>query len=195
MTVAERRPGRPRDESVSESITEAVLGLLAELGIRGMSMDAVATRAGVSKASIYRRWDSKEDLVIDVIGGLVVAADATSTGEIRSDLLQVLGRFGAFISELKAGSIFARLAGEVQAGSELGKHYAEAVILPRRAVIAGLITAAKERGELRQDLDVELAVDMLVGPVIIRNLMAAIRTGDDVADEKLVDALLDGWRS
>jgi AcrR family transcriptional regulator len=195
MTVAERRPGRPRDESVSESITEAVLGLLAELGIRGMSMDAVATRAGVSKASIYRRWDSKEDLVIDVIGGLVIAADATSTGEIRSDLLQVLGRFGAFISELKAGSIFARLAGEVQAGSELGKHYAEAVILPRRAVIAGLITAAKERGELRQDLDVELAVDMLVGPVIIRNLMAAIRTGDDVADEKLVDALLDGWRS
>jgi AcrR family transcriptional regulator len=195
MTVAERRPGRPRDESVSESITEAVLGLLAELGIRGMSMDAVATRAGVSKASIYRRWDSKEDLVIDVIGSLVIAADATSTGEIRSDLLQVLGRFGAFISELKAGSIFARLAGEVQAGSELGKHYAEAVILPRRAVIAGLITAAKERGELRQDLDVELAVDMLVGPVIIRNLMAAIRTGDDVADEKLVDALLDGWRS
>jgi AcrR family transcriptional regulator len=160
-----------------------------------MSMDAVATRAGVSKASIYRRWDSKEDLVIDVIGGLVIAADATSTGEIRSDLLQVLGRFGAFISELKAGSIFARLAGEVQAGSELGKHYAEAVILPRRAVIAGLITAAKERGELRQDLDVELAVDMLVGPVIIRNLMAAIRTGDYVADEKLVDALLDGWRS
>jgi AcrR family transcriptional regulator len=195
MTVAERRPGRPRDESVSESITEAVLGLLAELGIRGMSMDAVATRAGVSKASIYRRWDSKEDLVIDVIGGLVIAADATSTGEIRSDLLQVLGRFGAFISELKAGSIFARLAGEVQAGSELGKHCAEAVILPRRAVIAGLITAAKERGELRQDLDVELAVDMLVGPVIIRNLMAAIRTGDYVADEKLVDALLDGWRS
>jgi AcrR family transcriptional regulator len=195
MTVAERRPGRPRDESVSESITEAVLGLLAELGIRGMSMDAVATRAGVSKASIYRRWDSKEDLVIDVIGGLVIAADATSTGEIRSDLLQVLGRFGAFISELKAGSIFARLAGEVQAGSELGKHYPEAVILPRRAVIAGLITAAKERGELRQDLDVELAVDMLVGPVIIRNLMAAIRTGDYVADEKLVDALLDGWRS
>jgi AcrR family transcriptional regulator len=195
MTVAERRPGRPRDESVSESITEAVLGLLAELGLRGMSMDAVATRAGVSKASIYRRWDSKEDLVIDVIGGLVIAADATSTGEIRSDLLQVLGRFGAFISELKAGSIFARLAGEVQAGSELGKHYAEAVILPRRAVIAGLITAAKERGELRQDLDVELAVDMLVGPVIIRNLMAAIRTGDYVADEKLVDALLDGWRS
>jgi AcrR family transcriptional regulator len=195
MSVSQRRTGRPRDESVSESITEAVLGLLAELGIRGMSMDAVATRAGVSKASIYRRWDSKEDLVIDVIGSLVTPADATSTGEIRSDLLQVLGRFGALISELKAGSIFARLAGEVQAGSELGKHYAEAVILPRRAVIAGLITAAKERGELRQNLDVELAVDMLVGPVIIRNLMAAIRPGDDVADEKLVDALLDGWRS
>jgi AcrR family transcriptional regulator len=160
-----------------------------------MSMDAVAARACVSKATIYRRWDSKEDLVIDVIGGLVTAADATSTGEIRTDLLQVLGRFGAFVSELKAGSIFARLAGEVQAGSDLGKHYADAVILPRRAVIAGLIEAARERGELRRDLDVELAVDMLVGPVIVRSLMAAIRTGGQGKDEELVDALLDGWRS
>jgi AcrR family transcriptional regulator len=195
MTVDERRTGRPRDESVSEAITEAVLGLLAEVGIPGMSMDAVAARACVSKATIYRRWDSKEDLVIDVIGGLVTAADATSTGEIRTDLLQVLGRFGAFVSELKAGSIFARLAGEVQAGSDLGKHYADAVILPRRAVIAGLIEAARERGELRRDLDVELAVDMLVGPVIVRSLMAAIRTGGQGKDEELVDALLDGWRS
>jgi AcrR family transcriptional regulator len=195
MTVDERRTGRPRDESVSEAITEAVLGLLAEVGIPGMSMDAVAARACVSKATIYRRWDSKEDLVIDVIGGLVTAADATSTGEIRTDLLQVLGRFGALVSELKAGSIFARLAGEVQAGSDLGKHYADAVILPRRAVIAGLIEAARERGELRRDLDVELAVDMLVGPVIVRSLMAAIRTGGQGKDEELVDALLDGWRS
>jgi AcrR family transcriptional regulator len=195
MTVPERRAGRPLDESVSEAITEAVLGLLAEVGIGGMSMDAVAARAGVSKASIYRRWDSKEELVIDVIGGLVIAAPAASTGAVRTDLLEVLGLFGAFISELKAGSIFARLAGEVQAGSELGRHYAETVILPRRALIAGLITAAKERGELRQDLDVELAVDMLVGPVIIRNLMAAVRPIGPEADEKLVAALLDGWRT
>jgi AcrR family transcriptional regulator len=194
MTLAERRVGRPRDEAISESITQAVLALLAEVGVPGMSMDAVATRAGVSKATIYRRWDSKEDLVIDVIGGLVTAVDATSTGEIRADLVHVLDRFGALMSELKAGAIFARLAGEVQAGSDLGRHYAEAVILPRRAVIAGLITAAKERGELRRDLDVELAVDMLVGTVIIRNLMAVVRTGSPPADEQLVDALLDGWR-
>jgi AcrR family transcriptional regulator len=195
MTVVERRVGRPRDEAISESITQAVLGLLAEVGVPEMSMDAVATRAGVSKATIYRRWDSKEDLVIDVIGGLVTAVDATSTGEIRADLVHVLDRFGALISELKAGSIFARLAGEVQAGSELGKHYAEAVILPRRAVIAGLIDSAKERGELRRDLDVELAVDMLAGTVIIRNLMSTVRIGGHAPDEKLVDALLDGWRS
>jgi AcrR family transcriptional regulator len=195
MTVAERRAGRPRDEAISEAITQAVLGLLAEVGVAGMSMDAVATRAGVSKATIYRRWDSKEDLVIDVIGGLVTAVDATSTGEIRADLVQVLGRFGALMSELKAGAIFARLAGEVQAGSDLGRHYAEAVILPRRALIAGLIDAAKGRGELREDLEVELAVDMLVGTVIIRNLMAAVRIGGHAADEQVVDTLLDGWRS
>jgi AcrR family transcriptional regulator len=195
LTVTERRAGRPRDESVSEAITDAVLGLLAEVGIRGMSMDAVAARAGVSKASIYRRWSSKEDLVIDVIGGLVSRVEVRSTGEIRADLLLVLGRFGAFLSELKAGSIFPRLVGEVHCGSDLGRHYAESVILPRRALLAKLIGDAKERGELRQDLDVEIAVDMLTGPVILRNLMGAFRVADPAADEKLVNALLEGWRA
>ncbi len=195
MTVTQRRAGRPRDESVSEAISEAVLGLLAEVGIRGMSVDAVAARAGVSKASIYRRWSSKEDLVIDVIGGLVSRVEVSSTGEIRADLLLVLGRFGAFLSELKAGLIFPRLVGEVHCGSDLGRHYAESVILPRRALLAGLIADARERGELRRDLDVEIAVDMLTGPVILRNLMGAFRAADPAADEKLVDALLEGWRA
>lgn len=195
MTVTERRVGRPLDDSVSEAIGDAVLGLLAEVGIRGMTMDGVAARAGVSKASIYRRWSSKEDLVIDVIGSLVSQTDARSTGEISADLLLVLGRFGAFISELRAGAIFPRLVGEVHCGSALGRHYAESVILPKRAIVAGLIAKAIERGELRSDLDVELAVDMLTGPVILRNLMGSFRPPDPDADEKLVEALLDGWRS
>jgi AcrR family transcriptional regulator len=195
VTITESRIGRPRDEAVSAAITEAVLGLLAEVGFGSMSMDALAARAGVSKASIYRRWASKEDLVIDVIGGLVSRVDIVSTGEIRADLLAVLGRFGAFLSELKAGSIFPRLVGEVHCGSDLGRHYAESVILPKRAILAGLITEAKERGELKEDLDVEIAVDMLTGPVMLRNLMGAFRSADPAGDEKLVDALLEGWRA
>jgi AcrR family transcriptional regulator len=195
LTLTERRIGRPRDESVSGAVTEAVLCLLAEVGIWDMSMDTVAARAGVSKASIYRRWSSKEDLVIDVIGSLVSRVEISSTGEIRADLLLALRRFGAFLSELKAGAIFPRLVGEVHCGSDLGRHYAESVILPRRALLGGLITDAIERGELRQDLDVEIAVDMLTGPVILRNLMGAYRVADLTADEKLVDALLEGWRA
>jgi AcrR family transcriptional regulator len=67
MTPAERKLGRPRDASVDAAIVQAVLEVLNEVGLAAMSMDAVAARAGVGKATIYRRWSSKEEMVIDAI--------------------------------------------------------------------------------------------------------------------------------
>jgi hypothetical protein len=94
-----------------------------------------------------------------------------------------------------AGSIFPWLVGEVSAGTELGRHYAEAVILPRRQMIAQVIAEGIERGDLRPDLDVEVAVDMVSGPAILRKLMGSFRDDDEEWEEKLVDGLLLGWRA
>lgn len=189
-----KRVGRPRDQSVEPAVVQAVFDLLQEVGVGALSMDAIAARAGVSKATIYRRWESKEDLVIDCVAGLTNAIQPEETHDIRTVLVTLLKRLRAFMSDSEGGSIFPWLVGEVSSGTELGRHYAEAVILPRRKTVAALISAARDRGELRADLDIEVAVDMLTGPAILRKLMGTFRAPDEQWEEKLVDSLLAGWR-
>jgi AcrR family transcriptional regulator len=195
MTATDRKPGRPRDASVDAVIIQAALQMLDEVGLQAVSMDGVAARAGVGKATIYRRWDSREDLLIDAVASLVASVEIPETGDIRADLITLLVRLRTFMSDMKGGSIFPWLIGEVIAGTEVGKHYAEAVILPRRAMIAQVIGRAVEHGSLRADLDVQIAVDMISGPALLRKMMAPIRGVDEGWEEKLVDALLDGWRA
>ncbi len=195
MTSTDRKPGRPRQASVDAAIIQAALEMLDEVGLNAVSMDGVAARAGVSKATIYRRWDSREDLLIDAVAGLVASVEVPETDDIRADLVTLLVRWRTFMSEMKGGSIFPWLIGEVAAGTEVGRHYAEAVILPRRAMIAQVIGRGIDNGWLRSDLDLQIAVDMISGPAILRKMMAPVRGVDESWEEKLVDALLDGWRS
>jgi AcrR family transcriptional regulator len=191
----DRKLGRPRDASVDAAIVQAVLEVLEEVGLGAMSMDAVAARAGVGKATIYRRWSSKEDMVIDVVASLVAAVEVPETDSIRTDLITLLERLRVFMSDVKGGSIFPWLVGEVAAGTEVGRHYANAVILPRRAMIAQVIGHAIEIGTLRPDLDVQLAVDMITGAAILRKLIQPMRGVDESWEEKLVDMLLEGWQT
>jgi AcrR family transcriptional regulator len=195
MTPIDRKLGRPRDASVDAAITQAVLEVLDDVGLKAMSMDAVAACAGVGKATIYRRWSSKEDLVVDVMASLVAAVEVPETDDIRTDLITLLVRLRIFMSDVKAGSIFPWLVGEVAAGTEVGRHYANAVIIPRRAMIAQVIGHAIEIGSLRRDLDVQLAVDMITGPAILRKMIAPVQGVDERWEERLVDALLEGWRA
>ena len=195
MTPVDRKLGRPRDASVDAAIVQAVLEVLDDVGLKAMSMDAVAARAGVGKATIYRRWNSKEDLVVDVMASLVAAVEVPETDDIRTDLITLLVRLRVFMSDVKAGSIFPWLVGEVAAGTEVGRNYAKAVILPRRAMIGQVIGHAIEIGSLRRDLDVQLAVDMITGAAILRKLIEPLRGVEDGWEEKLVDALLEGWRT
>jgi AcrR family transcriptional regulator len=195
MTSTERKAGRPRDVGVDAAILQAALQVLEEVGLGALSMDAVAARAGVGKATIYRRWKSKEDMVIDAVASLVATAETPATGSIHTDLVMILKRLGVFMSHAKGGSVFPWLVSEVAAGSEVGRHYAEAVIVPRRRALKQLLEAAQSRGDLRSDLDLEVAVDMITGPVILRKLFGSIRPNDPLWEEKLVDGLLAGWQS
>ena len=192
MTIG-TRVGRPRDAAVSSAIAGAVMSLLHEVGLSGLTMDAVASKAGVSKASIYRRWASKEELLVDVIANLASENPVPGTGHLRDDLVELLHRMEAFLTEIEAGQIFPRMAAEVHAASELGRRYAEQVILPRRAMLAGMLSEAQARGELRENLDIDVAVDMLTGPVILRMLLLRLAPSDPEWAPKLVESLLHGW--
>ena len=193
--MAQRKPGRPRDETIDTEIVRALFGCVEEVGLGSLTIDAIAERAGVSKATIYRRWGSKDDLIVDAIAGQVGAVDIPDSDDVREVMLHGLRRIEAFMSKTPAGNVFPWVVGEVAAGTEIGRRYAEAVILPGRKALAAHLALAQERGDLRQDLDLELAVDMITGPLIVRKLMGDYRSADGDWAEKLVDGLLDGWRA
>lgn len=193
MTSDTRSPGRPRDETIDEDIVRCLFELVDEVGLNGVTIDAIADRAGVSKATIYRRWPSKEELMVDSVAGLVGAIDLPEGDGIRDVLLHAIGRLKSYMSKTTAGVVLPWMIGEVARGSDIGHRYAEAVVIPGRQALARHIAAAVESGELRADLDVDLAVDMLLGPLIVTKLLGSYRTPHEGWDEELIDALLDGW--
>ena len=193
MTSEPRSPGRPRDETIDDDVVRCVFELVDEVGPNGVTIDAIAERAGVSKSTIYRRWTSKEDLMIDAVAGLVGGIEIPEGEGIREVLNHAIGRIRSYMSKTTAGIVLPWMIGEVARGSDMGRRYAEAVIIPGQEALARHIASAIDSGELRSDLDVDLAVDMLLGPMIVTKLLGAYRTPREGWAEDLIDALLEGW--
>jgi AcrR family transcriptional regulator len=189
-----RRPGRPRSAQAHTAILDAAVALFVEEGFEGMGVEAVAARAGAGKATIYRRWPSKEDLVIDAIAGVLAEAPATDTGEVREDLVQLARELHGLMGSSTTGGVFPRMAAEVARGSRLGRLYGERVIGPRRAALARALHCGIARGELPVGTDVELAIDLLVGGFLLRRLTGRLRPSDPTP-EHAVDVVLAGLRA
>lgn len=193
---ASRRPGRPRSARVNHAILAAAVDLFVEAGLEGMSMEAVADRAGVGKSAIYRRWSSKDDLVAAAFDDLAGGLQVPDTGSVQGDLAWALRQFHTLLTETKVGRALPRMVGEIRAGSPLGLRYAEAVIVPRRELAAQLVRRGIESGALTADTDEQLVIDAMVGAVMVRFLTAAM--GQEVpADlpERIVQLVLTGSAS
>jgi AcrR family transcriptional regulator len=188
------RPGRPRSAQAHQAILDAAVALFIEQGLEGMSVEAVAARAGTGKTTIYRRWTSKEDLVIDAIAQVLAAAPTTDTGSVREDLLRLGRELHGLMSSSATGGVFPRMAAEVTRRSRLGRLYGQRVIGPRRAALAEALQRGIQRGELPKDTDVELAIDLLVGGLLLRRLTGRLRRSDPTP-ERAVDILLAGLAS
>ncbi|MDH3463360.1 MAG: TetR/AcrR family transcriptional regulator, partial [Acidimicrobiia bacterium] len=183
-----RKPGRPRDAAVGERVLDAALEVLKDEGFAGLTIEAIADRAGVSKATMYRRWDSKETLLVDAVARAVEAVEIEDTGDIRHDLTAAVRGMCSFVSDTRAGEVFPWLVGEIANGSEIGTRYAAAVIVPRRRMLGELLRAAIERGDLREDIDVATAVDMVMGPVIMRRIAGLLEGSGESWAETVVDS-------
>jgi AcrR family transcriptional regulator len=188
-----RRPGRPRSVRIDRAILAAAVDLFAAEGLEGMSMEAVAARARVGKAALYRRWSSKEDLVTAALGSLVAEERLPSTGSLRGDLTALLRGFEHLIGDTPLGRAFPRMVGEIWTGTPLGLRYAATVIAPRREAATRLLLQGIAEGELAPDTNVPVLIDTLVGALIVRYLRTAM--GEAVpreASEQIVDFLLGG---
>jgi len=189
--VASRRPGRPRSERADQAIIDAALSLFAESGPDGLCIERVAARAGVGKATIYRRWPGKEDLLLDAIAALKTPLPSPAGRSVREDLVTLLGAICQESADPRRAREFALLLGEGAKYPRLMARYVETVLEPRREVIRAFLRRGVASGELRADLDAEAALFMLVGAVVARrgHEQEAIPAG---YAERVVDELLRG---
>ena len=187
-----RTPGRPRSEASHQAIIQATIELLVEAGYGSLTMEAVRTRAGVGKATIYRRWPSKEELVRDAIVFMHHEFDTPDTGSLRGDYEALATAVRASASRGGATTLMPRLLGESVNDPELFAIFRTHLVEPRRAALGAVLERAVARGEIREGIDLELMIDLFAGPAVYRLLI----TGGDMAQmfsvEALIDALMNG---
>jgi AcrR family transcriptional regulator len=163
--------GRPRSERAREAILTAAGELLLTRGLGAASMDAVAEQAGVSKATIYRWWPTKETLALDALHHeWALARPVEETGAVRTELLALLRPWVRVVAKRPYGRVIAALITEAQTDAAFADLYRERFVEPRRAQVRPILLRAIERGELPATTNIELALDLLYGPLYHRLL-------------------------
>ena len=187
-----KAPGRPRNAQADRDIIGAVLDLLSSgQSADSLSMEAVAARAGVGKATIYRRWSNKEALLVDAVATMKGPLPEPRGESVREDLILLVAASRNKRME-HYGKVTACLLPEM-AKSPAMRHVYQAVIEPRRNVMRGVLRRGIESGELRADLDVELTLLMISGPTLAQNVLHwNPEVSDETFAEDLVDAVLRG---
>jgi AcrR family transcriptional regulator len=174
------RRGRPRSEEAHAAILQASLDLIREVGFDALAMDAIAARAGVGKATVYRRWKRKELLVVEAIDAIVRSVPDPDTGSTEGDLMALMSATLRMYADpataaLLSGLVAAMVRSEAIARAVRGGFVGMRTDAMRRVLLRGIA-----RGELRADTDLELALDLLNGPLLNRYLI-----GGQAVDEGL----------
>jgi AcrR family transcriptional regulator len=189
-----RRPGRPRSEQAERAIIDAALEVFAESGPEGLCIEKVAARAGVGKATIYRRWPGKEDLLLDALAALTVPLPEPKGESVRDDLVTVLDAMRLQTVDPRRARQSALLLGEGTRYPRLIDRYIATVVEPRRDVVRAVLQRGVATGELREQTDIEAAVYMLTGAVLARSWLGQDRAARGFA-RRVVEDLLTGLAS
>lgn len=171
---------------------EAVIALLGEQGVTGMSVDAVAQRAGVSKATIYRHWPTKTALCGEAIACVVVETPRCGYEDPRAALVDLLTGVGTALERSDAGRLLPHLASAAATDPRLAAIWRASLVEPVRVRVAGLLRRAAESGALAPDTDIDLATELLLAPLFHRRLV----TGAPAASRSLAaDLVAAVWRA
>jgi AcrR family transcriptional regulator len=191
VTDAARKPGRPRSAAADGAIFTKTLELLTDEGLRGLSVEKVAEQAGVAKTTIYRRFPTKRDLVRAALASVAGFGqiDPPDTGSIRGDLHELARARVHVLKRTRTQLLMPRLMAEAASDPELHALILTVFANPARDVVIRALRRGVERGELREDVDVELLTDLLAGLTVyrllrsrgeLRGLAARIQAATDV---------------
>jgi AcrR family transcriptional regulator len=190
--AARARRGRPRSARAHQAILDAFLAQLIKDGFADLRLEHVAAHAGVGKATIYRRWSSKEALALELL--MQRAAPRTAiedVGDTRAAMLAAVTSAMRTVTDTSFGLVIRALLSQIATNTELGNAFRGSVVQGCRDEVARLIARGIDGGDVRADADVDLATELLVGPVYFR-----LAFGGELSQafvERVVDAVLRGY--
>jgi AcrR family transcriptional regulator len=162
---------RPPSAEAHEAVLTTALKLMADRGIEGTSVDEIAQVSGVSKATIYKHWTSKDLLCIEAISRLKCDLPVFDSGNPRDDVTGLLQHMAHTQKPAAFSRIWPRVIGYAAGNPAFAKAFRERIGEGHRAQLTGLLRSAIERGELRAGLDIDMALDVLLGPILYRRFM------------------------
>ncbi len=189
----ERAGGRPRDPELDRAILDAVLELLAEEGYERMSIESVAQRAGVGKPTIYRRWASKQAMVIDALGRLSDEIEVPADGSVRERVSAFLERLWTLASRARSdrSTLLSHLVGEIHRSPELRDAVRATFVAGRRRQLLTLLREGVDQGEIEPRADLQILADIILSPLLARKLVTGGRISGAVG-RAIVDLVFDG---
>lgn len=183
----EKPNGRPRDPDRDRALLAAVGELLPEVGYDRLTVDAVAARAGAGRATVYRRWKDKSELVRDAILALSWEEPVPDTGSLRSDLIEL----GAMYLDPNShrDAILSAIAGAIGRDRRLRETVEHVIAQPRRAAYSAIVERARERGEIADGADLELIADVVPAMIFYR-LMDKEEPMESTYFTRVIDTLI-----
>jgi len=184
--------GRPRSDRVHRAILDAARELLIRDGFTRLRLEHVAAAAGVGKATIYRRWPTKEDLAQALLQDLAsphIAID--DVGDTRAEMLAAVTNPMRAITDTNFGPVILALMSQIAGNPKLGDPFRQTVVQARRDAVAEMIARGIARGDLCPDADPDVATELLVGPVYFRLVFGGDL--DDAFANSIVDNVMRGY--
>jgi AcrR family transcriptional regulator len=181
----EKKKGRPRNAATEKAILAASYDLLLENGFGNVTVEKIAERAKVSKATIYKWWPNKAAVVMDgFLSAAMSRLPVPDTGSVMDDIIIQARNLASFLTS-REGKIITELIAEGQFDLKLAEEYRLRYFNPRRLDSRRILERGVQRGELKKDLDLELCIDLIYGPLFYRLLV----TGEKI-DESFIRILV-----
>ncbi|MDQ0496561.1 TetR/AcrR family transcriptional regulator [Paenibacillus brasilensis] len=186
--------GRPRSNEVHRNILDTTLYLLAEVGVEKLSIEMVAQRAGVGKASIYRRWANKEALIVDALEQIKPEFNMPSQGNLNGDLYELASHFVQRMNTPLGKQMLSLLISTLAGSSQISEAFWENHSLPKTKEISSIIDRYRQNERLSEDANVDLAADLMIGFIMYQLLFKPPTEDLDSSLKQGIEMIVKGIR-